>query len=91
MQSFNKKIGLIFFIGIGGIGMSGIAEVLKNLGFNVKGSDISDNQNVKRLRNLGIKIYIGHSKSNLEDSNMAVVSSAIQSDNEETRSLNLIV
>ena len=83
MQSFDKKIGLIFFIGIGGIGMSGIAEVLKNLGFNVKGSDISDNQNVKRLRNLGIKIYIGHSKSNLEDSNMAVVSSAIQSDNEE--------
>jgi len=83
MQSFDKKIGLIFFIGIGGIGMSGIAEVLKNLGFNIKGSDISDNQNVKRLRNLGIKIYIGHSKSNLEDANMAVVSSAIQSDNEE--------
>ena len=83
MQIFNKKIGLIFFIGIGGIGMSGIAEVLKNLGFSVKGSDIADNQNVRRLKNFGIKIFIGHKKSNIEDVNMVVVSSAIRSDNEE--------
>ena len=62
MQIFDKKIGLIFFIGIGGIGMSGIAEVLKNLGFSVKGSDITDNQNVRRLKNLGIEIFIGHSR-----------------------------
>ena len=83
MQNFDKKIGLIHFIGIGGIGMSGIAEVLKNLDFEVSGSDISDNQNVKRLRSLGIKIFIGHSESNIENANMIVISSAIQNDNTE--------
>ena len=52
MQIFNNKIGLIHFIGIGGIGMSGIAEVLINLGFKVSGSDLSDNANTMRLKKL---------------------------------------
>ena len=54
MQIFNNKIGLIHFIGIGGIGMSGIAEVLINLGFKVSGSDLSDNANTMRLKKLNI-------------------------------------
>ena len=58
---FDTKIGKIFFIGIGGIGMSGIAEVLVNQGFEVAGSDISENLNIARLRKLGVKINIGHS------------------------------
>ena len=62
---FDAKIGKIFFIGIGGIGMSGIAEVLVNLGFQVFGSDISENLNITRLRKLGVKINIGHIKENI--------------------------
>ena len=77
----NKEI--IHFVGIGGIGMSGIAEVLKNLGFDIRGSDISDNQNVKRLKKLGIEIFIGHHKKNLDEVNMIVISSAINANNEE--------
>ena len=65
MQIFNNKIGLIHFIGIGGIGMSGIAEVLINLGFKVSGSDLSDNANTLRLKKLSIIITIGHKKKNL--------------------------
>ncbi len=53
-----RKIKNIFFVGIGGIGMSGIAELLKNLGFKVSGSDINENENVKRLIKLGIKVEI---------------------------------
>ena len=83
MKSFNAQIGIIHFIGIGGIGMSGIAEVLLNLGFEVSGSDLSENQNVVRLRKLGAKIYIGHDKSKLNEIAMVVVSSAISSNNEE--------
>ena len=64
MQIFNNKIGLIHFIGIGGIGMSGIAEVLTNLGFKVSGSDLSDNANTLRLKKLNIIITIGHKKEN---------------------------
>ena len=83
MQFFDTKIGLIHFIGIGGIGMSGIAEVLINLGFKVSGSDISQNSNISRLKKLNIKIIIGHKKENLEEASIVVISSAIKSDNYE--------
>mgnify|MGYP001183168171 FL=1 len=80
---FDTKIGKIFFIGIGGIGMSGIAEVLVNLGFEVTGSDISENLNITRLRKLGVKINIGHSQKNINSTAIVVISSAIENDNVE--------
>ena len=83
MNSFDKKFGLLHFVGIGGIGMSGIAEVLVNLGYKVSGSDIVENQNVLRLKSLGINIFKGHKKSNIEEASMVVVSSAIDPNNEE--------
>jgi UDP-N-acetylmuramate--alanine ligase len=73
----------VHFIGIGGIGMSGIAEVLVNLGYVVQGSDQADSANVKRLRDKGIKVTIGHAAGNLDDARVVVVSSAIKSDNPE--------
>lgn len=78
-----QDIGVIHFIGIGGIGMSGIAEVLHTLGYKVQGSDASESANVKRLRSHGIEIHIGHSAQNLNDSRVVVVSSAIKRDNPE--------
>ena len=83
MQVFDTKIGLIHFIGIGGIGMSGIAEVLTNLGFKISGSDISENANTLRLKKLNIIITIGHKKENIEEAAIIVISSAIKSDNSE--------
>lgn len=71
-------IGTIHFVGIGGIGMSGIAEVLHNLGYSVRGSDIVESSNVQRLRIIGIPIIIGHDKDNLGDAQVVVVSSAIE-------------
>ena len=65
MRGLPFDIGTIHFVGIGGIGMSGIAEVLYNLGYSVQGSDLSDSANVKRLRDLGIKIMLGHSEKNI--------------------------
>ena len=62
-----RKVSDIYFVGIGGIGMSGIAELLHNLNFNISGSDMSDNENVKRLQKLGINITIGHSKTNIKN------------------------
>ena len=59
MQAMPLDIGIIHFIGIGGIGMSGIAEVMHNLGYQVQGSDIAQNANVDRLRGLGMKIEVG--------------------------------
>src|SRR5262245_57731491 len=76
-------IGPIHFIGIGGIGMSGIAEVLVNLGYTVQGSDASENANVKRLREKGATISVGHAASNLGDAEVVVVSTAIKRDNPE--------
>ena len=73
----------IFFIGIGGIGMSGIAEVLFDMGFNVSGSDISKNNNTIRLENIGIKINIGHKKENIKNIDLIVISSAIKNNNIE--------
>ena len=63
-----QSVGMIHFIGIGGIGMSGIAEILHNLGYKVQGSDQSDNANVKRLRDKGIAVSIGHKAENVEAS-----------------------
>src|SRR5213076_2806963 len=78
-----RDIGAIHFVGIGGIGMSGIAEVLINLGYTVQGSDASDGANVRRLREKGAKISIGHSAAALGDAEVVVVSTAIKSDNPE--------
>ncbi|HEV1999096.1 MAG TPA: Mur ligase domain-containing protein, partial [Xanthobacteraceae bacterium] len=78
-----RKLGPIHFVGIGGIGMSGIAEVLANLGYAVQGSDVSESGNVKRLRQRGIKVMIGHDAKNIDGAEVIVVSSAIKRDNPE--------
>src|SRR6201996_2898842 len=78
-----RVIGPIHFVGIGGIGMSGIAEVLVNLGYTVQGSDAADNYNVKRLKDKGVKTFIGHAAENLGDAEVVVVSTAIKRDNPE--------
>src|SRR5688572_7174387 len=77
------KLGTIHFIGIGGIGMSGIAEVLANLGYSVRGSDVADSANVKRLRGHGIAVAVGHKAENVEGAEVIVISSAIKRDNPE--------
>ncbi len=76
-------IGLVHFIGIGGIGMSGIAEVLHNLGYKVQGSDQSESANVQRLRDKGIECFVGHKAENLGDAEVVVVSTAIRKSNPE--------
>ena len=76
-------IGAIHFIGIGGIGMSGIAEIMHNLGYKVQGSDAAENANVKRLISLGIKVHIGHNADNLKDADAVVYSSAVKPGNVE--------
>ena len=73
----------IHFVGIGGIGMSGIAEVMHNLGYRVQGSDVVDSPNVKRLRAKGITIKIGHNESNIDGVGAVVISTAIKNDNPE--------
>jgi UDP-N-acetylmuramate--alanine ligase len=78
-----SHLGPIHFVGIGGIGMSGIAEVLLNLGYDVQGSDASDNANVKRLRDKGARVFVGHNARNLGDAAVVVVSTAIKRDNPE--------
>ncbi len=78
-----RNIGPVHFIGIGGIGMSGIAEILHNQGYVVQGSDASLNPNVQRLRDMGIKVEIGQSGDNLGKAEVVVVSSAIKKDNPE--------
>jgi UDP-N-acetylmuramate--alanine ligase len=77
------ELGPIHFVGIGGIGMSGIAEVLHNLGYVVQGSDASDNANVKRLREKGIHVEVGHRAENVGKAAVVVVSTAIKRDNPE--------
>ena len=78
-----REIGPIHFVGIGGIGMSGIAEVLCNLGYTVQGSDASDNANVARLREKGITVSVGHKAENVAGADVVVVSTAIKRDNPE--------
>jgi UDP-N-acetylmuramate--alanine ligase len=85
-------IGAIHFIGIGGIGMSGIAEIMHNLGYKVQGSDAVDSSNVKRLRAMGMTIAVGHAAENLADAHVVVYSSAVKPGNlefDEARKLNL--
>lgn len=83
MKALPLSVGTIHFIGIGGIGMSGIAEILHNLQYSVQGSDITDSANVTRLRDLGINISISHHPDNLGDAKVVVISSAIKHDNPE--------
>ena len=74
---------LIHFIGIGGIGMSGLAQIMTNMGFQVQGSDLNSNKNTDRLVKAGIKIYIGHNQKNINKATMIVISSAIKKNNKE--------
>ncbi|HEV8679427.1 MAG TPA: UDP-N-acetylmuramate--L-alanine ligase [Stellaceae bacterium] len=83
MRSLPESIGPLHFVGIGGIGMSGIAEVLHNLGYRVQGSDLGDSTNTRRLAALGIPVMIGHRAENLDAAEVVVVSSAVKPDNPE--------
>ena len=83
-----KKNDKIFLVGIGGIGMSGIAEILHNLGYKVYGSDLNESSNVRRLRTIGINVYIGHDPSNVKGSSLLVYSSAVSKRNSEIISAN---
>ncbi|MHA1598593.1 MAG: UDP-N-acetylmuramate--L-alanine ligase, partial [Alphaproteobacteria bacterium] len=83
MRALPLSIGTIHFVGIGGIGMSGIAEVLNSLGYSVQGSDMNESANVRRLRDLGIAVTIGHAEENLGQAQVVVVSSAVKQDNPE--------
>jgi UDP-N-acetylmuramate--alanine ligase len=85
MRALPLSIGTIHFVGIGGIGMSGIAEVLHTLGYAVQGSDINESANVKRLREAGIAVFIGHDAANLGDARVVVVSTAVKPDNPELK------
>jgi len=83
MKALPLTIGTIHFVGIGGIGMSGIAEILNNLGYSVQGSDLAENANVKRLRDLGIVVHIGQAAENIAGAEVVVISSAVKPDNPE--------
>ena len=85
MRTLPLDMGLVHFVGIGGIGMSGIAEVMHTLGYQVQGSDLSANANVERLRSLGITVYEGHDAKNLGEAQVVVISSAVKADNPEVR------
>lgn len=78
-----ERYRIIHFVGIGGVGMSGIAEVLHNLGYDVTGSDQRESDTVARLRSLGIKTFIGHRSENIDDAHVVVISSAVSDDNPE--------
>ena len=78
-----RELGPIHFVGIGGIGMSGIAEVLANLGYKVQGSDASEGANIARLRDKGIQVFVGHAAENIGQAEVMVVSTAIRRDNPE--------
>jgi UDP-N-acetylmuramate--alanine ligase len=83
VRALPETIGPLHFVGIGGIGMSGIAEVLHNLGYRVQGSDLAGGANVRRLLELGIPVFIGHKAANLGAAEVVVTSSAVKSDNPE--------
>jgi len=85
---------VVHFIGIGGIGMSGLAQIMNNMGFNIQGSDLYKNKNTDRLIKSGIKVYYGHHQKNIKKATMIVISSAIKRDNKEllaARSKNLSI
>ena len=73
----------IHFVGIGGAGMSGIAEVLRNLGYLISGSDIADSVTLRRLSELGIQTFVGHAAANVIGADAVVTSTAVQQDNPE--------
>jgi UDP-N-acetylmuramate--alanine ligase len=83
MRALPLSIGTIHFVGIGGIGMSGIAEVLHTLGYSVQGSDIAESGNVQRLRKIGIPVAIGHEAGNIGQAQVVVISTAVPRDNPE--------
>jgi len=74
---------VIHFVGIGGIGMSGLAQIMHNMDFMIQGSDLSQSKNIDRLRKFGIKIFIGHKRENIKKATMLVISSAIKKNNVE--------
>ncbi|MDQ6977356.1 MAG: Mur ligase domain-containing protein, partial [Ghiorsea sp.] len=82
------RVKCIHFTGIGVIGMSGIAEVLCNQGFNVQGSDMAESPNVQRLRDIGISVAVGHKAENLGDAEVVVVTTAVSDQNPEIMEAN---
>ena len=76
---------VVHFIGIGGIGMSGLAQIMKNMGFVIQGSDLSRNKNTERLIKLGVRVFFDHHKSNLKKATMIVMSSAVKKNNKELK------
>ena len=79
------KEEIIHFVGIGGIGMSGLALIMKGLGFKVQGSDIANNKNIERLKKKNIKIFLNQKKQNIKKSTLLVISSAIKKNNPELK------
>ena len=77
------KSEIIHFVGIGGIGMSGLALVMRRMGFKVQGSDIGSNKNIERLKNNKIKVFVGHDKKNISQATIVVISSAVKKNNIE--------
>ena len=78
-----RSFGRVHIVGIGGIGMSGIAEVMHVMGYEVQGSDLGDNANTRRLRDMGLKIAVGHAAENIDGAGVVTVSSAVAADNAE--------
>ena len=85
LRSEYPEKNLIHFVGIGGIGMSGIAEILHNLGYKIQGSDKKNNKNCLRLIKKGIKVFVGHDKQNIKNATLLVISSAVKMKNIEIR------
>ena len=83
MRDRMRRINRIHLVGIGGVGMGGIAEVLLNQGFKVSGSDLADNVATQRLKKLGATVYVGHAEQHLTDADAVVVSTAVNSENPE--------
>ena len=79
-----RRINCVHFVGIGGSGMSGIAEVMLSLGYRVQGSDLHSNPSVERLQRQGASVFIGHDASNIREADAVVVSSAVDETNPET-------
>ena len=84
-KTMSLDVGTIHIVGIGGIGMSGIAEVLHNLGYSVQGSDMSENANVQRLRDLGVTVHVGHAPEHVHNASVVVISSAVRGTNPEVK------
>ena len=83
-----NRVKHIHFVGIGGVGMCGIAEVLHNMAFEITGSDMQSNANTKRLQDMGVKLAIGHDASLVKGADVVVISSAVRADNPEVLAAN---